>query len=64
MQSYSPCRDLSNGMSQTTYTQGNQVDSQLLVVESQTANLTPSFFFGHNLWVMRAHFRHLRFNSF
>jgi len=44
-----PRRDLSNGMSHTTWTQGNRVDSWLLVVESQIANLTLGFSFGHNL---------------
>jgi hypothetical protein len=47
--SCSPCQEISNGMSHTTYTQGNQIDSQLLVVGSQTANLTPGLSFGHNL---------------
>jgi len=47
--SWSPCRELSNNMSHTTYTQGNQVNFWLLVVGSQTANLTPSPSFGHNL---------------
>jgi hypothetical protein len=32
-----------------TCTQGNQVDSRLLMVKSQTANLTPGLSFGHNL---------------
>jgi hypothetical protein len=32
-----------------TCTQGNQVDSWLLVVGSQIVNLTPDFSFGHNL---------------
>jgi hypothetical protein len=32
-----------------TCTQGNQGDSQLLVVRSQTANLTPNPSFGHNI---------------
>ncbi len=32
-----------------TCTQGNQGDSQLLIVESQIDNLTPSLSFGHNL---------------
>jgi hypothetical protein len=36
------CRD-------NTFTQGNWVDSRLLVVENQTANLTPDLSFGHNL---------------
>jgi hypothetical protein len=37
------------GMWHATYMQGSQVDSRLLVVESQTANLTPNLSFGHNL---------------
>jgi hypothetical protein len=37
-------------MSHTTWTQGNWVDSRLLVVRSQTANLTPDPSFSHNLW--------------
>jgi hypothetical protein len=41
--------ELSNGISHATYTQGNQSDSWLLVVESQTANLIPNLSFGHNL---------------
>jgi len=36
-------------MSHATYTQGNWVDSWLLMVGSQIANLTPNLFFGHNL---------------
>jgi len=36
-------------MLHATYTQRNRVNSQLLVVGSQTANLTPSPSFGHNL---------------
>jgi hypothetical protein len=48
-QSCNLCWDLSNGMWHITCTQGNQVDSQLLVVGSQTANLTPGLSFGHNL---------------
>ncbi len=47
-QSCSPGRELSNDVSHT-WTQGNQVDSRLLVVGSQTAKLTPSLSFGHNL---------------
>jgi hypothetical protein len=43
------CQELSNGMLHTTCTQGNWVDSQLLVVESQIANLTPGPSFDHNL---------------
>jgi len=46
--SCSPRQELSNGM-YITYTQVNRVDSWLLVVESQTANLTPNLYFGHNL---------------
>jgi hypothetical protein len=48
-QSCSPCRDLSNLMSHTTFTQGNLGDSWFLVVGSQIANLTPTPSFGHNL---------------
>jgi len=36
-------------MSCTTCTQGNRVDSQLLMVESQTVNLILDLFLGHNL---------------
>jgi hypothetical protein len=36
-------------MSQATYTRQNQVNSWHLMVESQTVNLTPNLFFGHNL---------------
>jgi hypothetical protein len=48
-QSFSPCRDLSNGLLHTIYTQENRVNSQFFVVGSQTANLTLDFSFGHNL---------------
>jgi hypothetical protein len=48
-QSYSPCWEFFNDMSHATCTQGNRVDSQLLVVKSQIANLTPNHSFGHNL---------------
>jgi len=48
-QSYSPCRVLSNSMLHATYKHGNLVDSWLLVVGSQIANLTPDLSFGHNL---------------
>jgi hypothetical protein len=41
--------ELSNGMSHATCTQGNQFDFLLLMVESQTTNLTPGLSFGHNL---------------
>jgi len=50
-QSCSPCWDLFNGMLHTTYTQGNWVDSRLLMIGSQTTNLTPDFSFGHNLCI-------------
>jgi hypothetical protein len=42
-------RELSNDMSHASFMQGNWVDSQLLVVGSQNANLTPNPSFGHNL---------------
>jgi hypothetical protein len=48
-QSCSPPRKLSSNMLQVTYTQGNRVDSWLLVVGSQIANLIPYPSFGHNL---------------
>ncbi len=48
-QSCSPRQELFNGVLHATCTQGNWVDSQLLVVESQIANLTPDPSFGHNL---------------
>ncbi len=48
-QSCSPDWELSNGMSHVSCTQGNRVDSRLLVIGSQTANLTPGLSFGHNL---------------
>jgi hypothetical protein len=48
-QSFSPCRKLFNNMSQATCTQVNRVDSWLLMVKSQIANLTPDPSFGHNL---------------
>jgi hypothetical protein len=47
--SYSPHQELSNSMLHVTCMQGNGVDSWLLVIGSQTANLTPSLSFGHNL---------------
>jgi hypothetical protein len=43
-------QDLSNGVSHSTCTHRGQVDSRLLVVGSQTANLTPSPSFDHNLY--------------
>ncbi len=48
-QSFSPCREISNGMLHATWTQVNRVYSWLLVVGSQIANLTPGPSFGHNL---------------
>jgi len=48
-QSYSPCRDLSNAMSHSQFGGREEVDSRLLVVGSQTANLTPGPSFAHNL---------------
>jgi hypothetical protein len=48
-QSCSPCWELSNDMLFVTCTQRNQVDSWLLVVGSQIANLTFDPSFGHNL---------------
>jgi hypothetical protein len=46
---FSPCQELSNGMLHAIWTHGNQIDSRLLVVGSQIANLTPDLSFGHNL---------------
>jgi hypothetical protein len=48
-QSCSPRQELFNDVSHATYTQGNQVDSRLSVVGSQTASLIPGLSFGHNL---------------
>ncbi len=48
-QSCSPHQDLSNSMSQATWTQGNRGDSRLLVVGSQIVNSIPDPSFGHNL---------------
>ncbi len=48
-QSFSSSRELFNSMLHVTFMQVNLVDSQLLVVESQTANLTLRPSFGHNL---------------
>jgi hypothetical protein len=52
-QSCSPCRELSNGMWHVTCIQGNQGDSQLLVVKSQIDDLIPCLFFCHNLCLNR-----------
>jgi hypothetical protein len=48
-QSCSPCRELLNGMLHATCTWGNWINSWLLMVGSQIANLTPDLSFGHNL---------------
>jgi hypothetical protein len=48
-QSCSPRQELSNGMLPTTYTQGNQVNSRILVVRNQIVNLTLGLSLGHNL---------------
>jgi len=48
-QSCSSPREFFNGVSQSTCTHWNWVDSRLLVVGSQTASLTPGPSFGHNL---------------
>ncbi len=42
-------RELSNGVLHSTYTHRDRVDSWLLVVGSQTSNLTPNLSFDHNL---------------
>jgi hypothetical protein len=47
--SCSSYRDLSNGVLHSIFTHGSWVDSWLFVVRSQTANLTPSLSFYHNL---------------
>jgi hypothetical protein len=48
-QSCSPRRDLSNAMSHSRIGHREEVDSRLLVVESQIASLTPGPSFAHNL---------------
>jgi hypothetical protein len=48
-QSCSPHSELCNDMSNATCMQGNRVDSRLILIGSQIANLTPSLFFCHNL---------------
>jgi hypothetical protein len=52
-QTCSSPRELSNGVSHFTCTHQDRVDSQLLVVGSQTANLTSGLFFNHNLCYRR-----------
>jgi len=47
--SCSPRRDLSNGVSHFQFGLREEVDSRLLVVGSQIANLTPGPSFAHNL---------------
>ena len=47
--SCSPRRDLSNDVSHSRFGLREEVDSRLLVVGSQTANLTPGPYFAHNL---------------
>jgi len=42
-------QELFNGMLHTTCTQGDRIDSRLLMIRSQTANLTPCPSYGHNL---------------
>jgi hypothetical protein len=48
-QTCSSMQELSNGVSHSTYTHRGRVNSQLLVVESQTASLTPGPSCVHNL---------------
>jgi hypothetical protein len=48
-QTCSPRRDLSNDVSHSQFGGREEVDSRLLVVGSQTANLTPGPSFAHNL---------------
>jgi hypothetical protein len=48
-QTCSSPQELSNGVSHSTCTHQGRVDSWLLVVESQTASLTPGLSFDHNL---------------
>jgi hypothetical protein len=48
-QTCSSPRELFNGVLHSTCTHQDQVDSRLLVVGSQTANLTPGPSFNHNL---------------
>jgi len=48
-QNYSFHRKISNYMSHTICKQINRVDSRLFLVKSQTINLTPNLFSGHNL---------------
>jgi hypothetical protein len=52
-QSCSSRLEHSNNMWHVVYSQVNRVDSRLLVVGSQTANLTPGLSFAHNLCFRR-----------
>jgi hypothetical protein len=69
-QTCSSPKELSNGLSHFTYTHRGWVDSRLLVVRSQTASLTPSPSFDHNLCYKclngscKAIFWHLHFETF
>ncbi len=49
-QNFSFLQELFNDMLHATCTQRYWVDSRLLVVASQTTNLTPGLSFGHNLY--------------
>jgi hypothetical protein len=65
--SCSPHQERSNGMWHATYKQGTRVYSWLLVVGNQTPIWLLTFLLAITFvskWVMRAHFRHLRFNCF
>jgi hypothetical protein len=48
-QSCSPQKELSNAMSHSQSARQEWIDSRLLVVGSQIANLTPGLSFAHNL---------------
>ncbi len=48
-QTCSSPQELSNSVLHSTFTHQDRVDSWLLVVESQTTNLTPGLSFDHNL---------------
>ncbi len=70
-QSCNLCQDLSNDVLHAIFTQGNWVDTWLLVVGSQIANLILGLSFGHNLCFKcpngscdPTHFRHLSSKSF
>ncbi len=68
-QSYSSHREISNGMSHATWTQGNRVDSRLLVVKVTLPIWLPTFLLAITcvLSVQMGHatpFKHLCFNRF